>query len=418
MNKIKHIFSNHLFKNFTVLVSGTLASQIISLLLMPILTRLYNQEAFGVLAIFQSVLSIAYSVGVLGYHEPIIIEKDEYKAKLIMCFCFILSFLLSLAVVIILFIPLDYFAIYKNLKIVLGMSVFLQLTNLLYQYWNLRKRQFKRNALYAVLQAVSIVVSQYFLFYLMPSYGLVWGLTFGYFISNIYMIIKTKNDMIKPENYRELLSIAKRYVNFPKYFTLANFIESFSNSLPVLFLTPLFSVQSIGLYGLAHKVIFHGTSLISSNVHNIIKSDMAARKGIRQIWPVYSKLLMLNAVIGVVISVFIFFLAPLFFSILFGNAWVEAGYIAKILIPFSFAFLIRGMGSAALRVFEKTKYMLIFAFFSMVVRFMALFIANFYTKDFNTIILIYSLASCVTVLGGEVYLCLCIIKHDRDLLAA
>jgi O-antigen/teichoic acid export membrane protein len=237
-------------------------------------------------------------------------------------------------------------------------------------------------------------------------------------MSNVYMIIKTRNEMIKPENYRELLPIAKRYVNFPKYFPLANLLESVSNNLPILFLVPLFSAQSIGLYGLAHKVIFQGTSLISSNVHHIIKSDMAARKNIQQIWPVYSKLLILLVVIGVVISGFIFFLGPLVFSILFGNEWVESGYIAKILTPIFFAFLIRGMGSAALRVFEKTKYMLVFAVFSLVVRFMALFIVNFYTEDFNTIILIYSLVSCVAVLSGEVYLCLCVIKHDQELLAA
>jgi O-antigen/teichoic acid export membrane protein len=183
--------------------------------------------------------------------------------------------------------------------------------------------------------------------------------------------------------------------------------------LPILFLAPFFSVQEIGLYGLAYKAIAHGTSLISGNVHNIVKADMAAKMNIKLIWPSYSKMLILLAAIGGITSIILAFFAQKIFSILFGNNWEMSGYIAKLLIPLVFASLIRGMGNAALRVLEKTKYMLVFSICSVALRLLALSAGYLYTKSFTSSILIYSIVTCVVILSGEIYLCLCIKTHDR-----
>jgi O-antigen/teichoic acid export membrane protein len=362
------------------------------------------------------VLSVAYSVGVLGYHEPIIIEKDDDKAKSIVKLCFVLAFMMALLIIAVLSIPLSYFMPYQNLKIILGAAIFFQLTNLIYTCWNVRTRHFKRNAIYAVLQSIAIIVFQYILFYLSPSHGMVLGLTLGYLASNVYMFIKIKKVIIKPEAREELFLVAKRYINFPKYFTLANFIESISNNLPILFLTPLFSIQEIGLYGLAHKVMSHGIQIFSGNIHNVIKADMTEKKDVQRIWPMYSMLLILLGGIGGIIFTVIAFFAPKIFSIFFGNEWINSGYLARIIIPISFASLIRGMGNAIIRVFEMTKYMLGFSIFSVILKSIALFVAYLCTKDFNSTVLVYSLVACIVILSGEVYLILRIKKHDRNLL--
>jgi O-antigen/teichoic acid export membrane protein len=383
---------------------------------MPLLTRLYDQAAFGVLAIFQSMLNIAHSVGVLGYHETIIIEKDEEKVKSLVRLCFILAFIMAVLVNAVLSIPLPYFLPYNGLKILLSAAIFFQLTNLIYTCWNVRTRHFKRNALYSVLQSVAIIVFQYVLFYGSSLNGMVIGLTLGYLAANMYMFINTRKVIIKRISRRDVLLVAKRYINFPKYFTFANFIESFSNNLPILFLTPLFSIQEIGLYGLAYKALAHGTSILSGNINHIIKSDMAAKRDTRRILPVYSKLMLLLVIIGGAISVIIGFFAPRIFSIVFGYEWEGSGYIAKMLIPLSFAFLLKGMGNATLRVFEKTKYMLCFSVISLALKLAALFIASKITQNFNYLILVYSLTACAVIICGELYLILCIKKHDDTIL--
>jgi O-antigen/teichoic acid export membrane protein len=376
---------------------------------------MYDQEAFGILAVFQSALNVAYSIGVLGYHEAIIIEKNDDKAKIIVKLCFLLSVVLSLLVFAVLSIPLAYFSLYKNMKIILSMAVFFQLTNLIYTCWNIRTQHFKRNALYTLLQSIAIISFQYVFFYMSSSNGLILGLMLGYLASNIYMFMQVGKDIIKTGNNKELFYLVKRYINFPKYFVLANSIESFSNNLPVLFLTPLFAMREIGLYGLAQKVVTHGIFIFSSNINHIIKSDMAVKKNTQHIWPVYSKFLVVLISIGVAASLIIFFLAPMIFSVLFGNEWVESGHVAKMLIPLFFALTIKGMGNASLRVFEKTKYMLIFAVIAVATKLAALFIVYYCTKNFYIILLIYSLTSCATILGGEIYLIFCVRKHDRNI---
>jgi hypothetical protein len=75
------------------------------------------------------------------------------------------------------------------------------------------------------------------------------------------------------------------------------------------------------------------------------------------------------------------------------------------------------MGNATLRVFEKTKYMLVFAIISVICKFTTLFTASLCTKDFNVLILVYSLTAFIVIAGGEIYLSFCVIKHDRSLVA-
>jgi O-antigen/teichoic acid export membrane protein len=409
------MFSNKFVKNFTTLISGTFIAQAVALFLMPVLSRMYGQAAFGILASFQAILGIAYSVGVLGYHAPIVIEPEERKAEAIMKLCFFLSIGLSVLVTGILYLPIDYFETYKHLEIAVGIAVFLQLMNLIYTNWNVRHQQFRRNAVYHIIQSVAIFVFQFILFYLFSVYGLVVGLILGYFVSNLYMRHKIKipltgfhKDMI----YR----VAKRYLDFPKYFVPANSIDSFSSHLPVLFLTPFFSLEQIGLYGLSYKVMMQPVNLISNNVNSILLSEMSTRKNNTQpVSKLYMKLFLCLLIAGVLFALCIITMGENLFAFVFGAAWRESGAIAIALTPLFIALLIKGMGNATVRVFEKQPYMLKYAVVSLVLRVSALFAGYICFKNFNTIVFIYSLTAGITIIIGELYLYWCVKKYDEKL---
>jgi O-antigen/teichoic acid export membrane protein len=409
------MFSNKFVKNFTTLISGTFIAQAVALFLMPVLSRMYGQTAFGILASFQAILGIAYSVGVLGYHAPIVIEPEERKAKAIMKLCVFLSIGLSVLVTGILYLPIDYFETYKHLEIAVGIAVFLQLMNLIYTNWNVRHQQFRRNAVYHIIQSVAMFVFQFILFYLFSVYGLVLGLILGYFVSNLYMRHKIKISLTGiPKNI--IYHVAKRYIDFPKYFVPANSIDSFSSYLPVLFLTPFFSLEQIGLYGLSYKVMMQPVNLISANVNSILLSEMSTRKNNTQpLSRLYMKLFLCLLIAGVLFALCIITMGENLFAFVFGAAWRESGTIAIALTPLFISLLIKGMGNATVRVFEKQPYMLKYAVVSLALRVSALLAGYIYFKNFTTIVLIYSLTAGTMIIIGELYLCRCVKKYDEKL---
>jgi O-antigen/teichoic acid export membrane protein len=407
---------NKFAKNFSVLVSGSAIAQLIGFLLMPVLSRMYTHAAFGLFANFQSLLSIIFSIGILGYNVPIIIEQNEQKAKAVVKLSIALSVCLSALTSIILLLPIKYFDIYNKIQFLIGVAVFLQLMNLIYTQWNIRQQRFKLNAAYMIIQNVAIFLSQWAFFKIYPTYGLAIGLTLGYFISNIYMAFKLKLST-KGISVNEIKDVAKRYVDFPKYFAPANVLDSLSANIPVLLLTTHFSLSEIGFYGIAYKLLMQPIVLISSNMNSIMISDMSIRKnnGI-PIWDKYKKIFVLLFLSGLIGSLLILFAGPELFSFIFGKEWEDAGFVAMALCPLSVGMIVKGLGNAAVRVFEKQKYMLRYAVVSFVLRFLSLIISIHFIQDFNTILLIYSIIAFCVIMGGELYLCYCVKKYDISLI--
>src|SRR5690606_32655059 len=76
----------------------------------------------------------------------------------------------------------------------------------------------------------------------------------------------------------EMLIQGKRYIDFPKYFTLSNAVLSFSSNLPILLFVKYISMAQIGVYGLALRIIAQPVALISDSLRSVVLGEMAERK--------------------------------------------------------------------------------------------------------------------------------------------
>ena len=66
--------------NVLIMSSAPLLTQIISFLLMPIITRLYSPSIFGLFNIFGSVVGPLTTFSNLGYHQAIVLPKKNQDA--------------------------------------------------------------------------------------------------------------------------------------------------------------------------------------------------------------------------------------------------------------------------------------------------------------------------------------------------
>ena len=64
-------------KDVTKLASGTMFAQILTIVVSPIVTRLYSPEDYGTMALFVSIVAIVGLIACLSYEFAIVLPEKE-----------------------------------------------------------------------------------------------------------------------------------------------------------------------------------------------------------------------------------------------------------------------------------------------------------------------------------------------------
>ena len=101
----KSFFNTPLWKAVFILGTGTIFSQLLNIITIPILTRLYSPADFGLLGIFTAVLTVIMTFISFRYEYAIPVPKDTENAAhlLVLCIVSICSVSLVLSVLLLLF---------------------------------------------------------------------------------------------------------------------------------------------------------------------------------------------------------------------------------------------------------------------------------------------------------------------------
>ena len=94
------IFKSELIRNTSVLVSGTVLAQLVSVLLQPLLRRLFTAEMWGTYSVYLSMVGIIAVFSSLRYDDAIVLpRKDKDSASLLA-----LSLVFNLGITLVVFI--------------------------------------------------------------------------------------------------------------------------------------------------------------------------------------------------------------------------------------------------------------------------------------------------------------------------
>lgn len=80
-NNIKRFLTSNFIKNVIVMATGVAGAQAVSIILSPIITRLYGPEAFGIMGTFVSIINIIAPVAALTYPIAIVLPRSDENAK-------------------------------------------------------------------------------------------------------------------------------------------------------------------------------------------------------------------------------------------------------------------------------------------------------------------------------------------------
>ena len=74
------IMKKKFIRNVVLVVTGTASAQLVTMLLSPIITRLYGPEAYGHMGVFLAIVGVIAPVAALTYPIAIVLPKKEREA--------------------------------------------------------------------------------------------------------------------------------------------------------------------------------------------------------------------------------------------------------------------------------------------------------------------------------------------------
>lgn len=331
----KHLKSDFI-KNAFTLIKGSLLAQGISIAISPILTRLYAPEDFGLFALYGSIVGVLAVVATGRYEMAIVLPKKDESAKSLTKLSLFIAFCFALLLLLLVLCFGDFFteklgnpAIKPWLYLVPVSVLVISLYNV-YNYWCTRSKQYKHLSNSRIVHSTSNGSINLLggLFNVGPA-GLISGQFLGFLFSGIYLKIISFGPYKKIEN-TEISKVLKEYKDFPLKSGLSGLLNILANQLPVMLIGVYFGPIVLGFYALILKVLNLPLTMIGKSVSQVFfqaVSDAENNNENTSVLVRSTSIKLFLLIIGPMTILMLF--GEELFCFVFGDEWMEAGYLAK-----------------------------------------------------------------------------------------
>ncbi|WP_157608956.1 lipopolysaccharide biosynthesis protein [Variovorax sp. Root411] len=326
-----------------VLVGGTAFAQAITILVLPLLTRLYTPLDFSLLAVFASILSIISVAACLRLEIAIPLpESDEDAANLLavaLCFC---SAAATVTALVVWWVPTQIAALIGQPALspyvwLLPLGVWLASGYAAVQYWSTRKKRFGAIAKTRMTQAIGGAGTQ-------VGLGLAqltpFGLLLGQIISSGAGLVglgcnalREDRFSIRKISWAGMCQMLRRYDRFPKYSTFEAFANSASAQLPVIIIAASSVGPEAGYLMLAMRAMAVPMGLIGSAVSQVYLSRAPEELRAGRLANFTTQIIGGLGRSGIGPLVFAGIVSPVAFPLIFGSEWLRAGELVAWMTP-------------------------------------------------------------------------------------
>lgn len=369
---LSRLAKSRFVKNVATLTSGQAIAQAITIAASPILTRMYDPDAFGLFGLLISLSAPLAGISALKYELAIVTAKDDAAAaNVFILSCSIVLFMSSLTAAVVglaggwiavLVERADLGALLWWVPVLVSVNGM----NGVLSYWVTRRTHYSRLAISRVSQSLTALIVQMASGLAnIGSVGLVGGRTVGSFAGASLLAIPIwRNDraLIRSSmKVANLFRAAKENSVFPKYNAPQDVINSVSRASIPFTLAPFFGVEVVGFYFLADRVLNMPSMLVSNATRRVFyqRASDIHNQG-RSFYRVLLSTLAGLLAIGLIPLMVILFYGPEIFTIVFGTEWRQGGVLTQWLVGWWFLAFIAGPATDTLTVLKLQKYLLIF----------------------------------------------------------
>jgi len=325
------------------LVTGTAISQAITFAAMLVLTRLFAPDAFGLLAVFMTIVSLFSVLGGARYELAIMLpEEDRVAANVFHASTMVLAGICTVALLVIALFHGRLAAMLGEplvdswlwaIPAVLFVSGFYQILG----YWCGRMKRFRHVAISRIAQSGGTVVMQILLFLAHANGGValiggwIFGQSLGSFVLLVQVLEQDGRFLWKSWDSRTIPGLLHTYRNFPFYKAPYSFISNSSSQLVVVVIRMFSSLSTVGLYSMASRAIYLPVALVASSMNQVFYEKAATETAPGRLEAFVNRALRIQVVLMTPLLFFAASESKLVFATIFGSRWTESGAFASFL---------------------------------------------------------------------------------------
>jgi O-antigen/teichoic acid export membrane protein len=344
------------------LSGGTLVGQLILLAVMPLLTRMFTPEDFGLFGVLSAFNGI-FGLVMAGRYEFAIplTEKDDDAAALV-----ILSVLVTVALTVLSVVLVWTFG--NSLARLTGLPALMPLLWLVplillatglgqpLEYWSIRRGTMRLNGLSRVVTAGGQAVGQ-------AAFGVAgagaFGLTLGYGLGYVARFILLMGTLpgadraamaaARPSQLRRLAWTLRFY---PTYSTGSSLLKSTAQFLPTILFAMLYGPAVAGAFNLSQRILTTPVRLLSNSTSQAFLAE-AAQRSAAGVLRLFARTVPRFLGVGFLGMVPLLVAGPALFAMIFGDPWRDAGGFAQALVAVQLARFVATPVSQAFNIFGR-----------------------------------------------------------------
>lgn len=369
-DRVERIKKSEFFKNVTILVTGTSISQIIPLLISPIVARLYVPSDYAVLATYTSVTILLTIIATGMYDAALMLDEKDEDAINTGSAAVLITIIITILSALTMFLFRDSIARWagnENVRFwlyLVPITVFCSGFYSTLNVWNNRKKRYKRLASNRIIMTTitsSLTLGLGFLHF--NEKGLLISLIVGQTLAFALLLWQTvKNDrlLLVHISKSEIKGAFLRHKDFPKYNMPQGFLDGIRESSTVWILSNFFGSHVLGSFSFAKSILMRPLQIIGNAISQVFyqkASSVYNQTG--NIYRISRNTFLILFALGLPLTLIIFFFGDTIFIFAFGLKWKDAGVYSQILIIWLFlGFIASSLGNIPLILNKQRQYLL------------------------------------------------------------
>lgn len=402
-----------------------MVSQLVMLVLAPVLTRLYLPSEFGAYSLFISITSVVGLVSSLKYDQAIMLARLDKDANAI----FLLSLsitslttaLSAIAIIALQALNIKEINDISDMVWYIPIGIFLIGALQIFNSYLSRKQSYKQIATTRMVNSLSMMSVQIGGKNIATAEQLIqkelntsvhlgferfdWLILGKIFADSLSLLILLKNISITTPlksiktSASRLKANARKHHYFPRYQSLTVFSSAVSQNLPVFLLAWLYSVEIAGFYALSSRVLRAPINLIGSSTKEVYyqKASKMFSEG-QSIFTLYIKTTLGLTKLFIIPFIVVILLGEYLFGVIFGDSWIIAGELSQLLILWYFVGFINAPSIATFSILSKQKVQMIVEIVSLILCATSIFLGFFIFKSYYVSIAMFTAINvCINV---------------------
>ena len=405
-----------LFQNISKLTLGNGFGELLVILSVPVISRIYTPKEIGIFMFFFSISDILSNIVIGKYESAIIISKNKKEAINIVISTISLTLINSVILSLFFLFFGKYFINYfgfNDISEFSFLSIPLLITSLnfykIIDHWNNYNRNYLIMAYSKFLQKVLLVTIQ-IIFSFFGFFGLLIGRFISQILSGFYLLIRSLH-LISNFNFKELsiksnFDTLKKYSEFPIFYLPSNLSNRISYNLPNITFSKLFNTEITGLYSLSYRLLASPMGIIMSAIGQVFYKEASVihTKNTKKLYTFLKNFYLNTFLIGIIPFAILFFISPYLFPIILGDEWKMSGIYIQLLIPWLFLVFLNSPVTSILIILKKQKELFYYEFTSMITRVIVVVLSALFLKNSLYTVGLYSLAGFLFSLFLLIYI--------------